>query len=144
MSDSDAIFINQKLSIPVSELTFRYSTSSGPGGQHANRAATRVTLLFNVAQSPSLPDDIRARLLTRLATRLDKEGVLQIQAQDSRSQHRNRETAVSRFQTLLASALIKRKKRRPTKPSRAAKERRLNDKKKQSQKKQGRRQQRWD
>ena len=144
MSDSDAIFINQKLSIPSSELTFRYSTSSGPGGQHANRAATRVTLLFDVAQSLSLPDDIRARLLTRLATRLDKEGVLQIQVQDSRSQHRNRETAVSRFQTLLASALIKRKKRRPTKPSRAAKERRLNDKKKQSQKKQGRRQQRWD
>lgn len=141
--DSDAIYINHQLSIPVSELQFRYSTSSGPGGQHANRAATRVTLVFDVAHSPALPDDVRRLLLRRLVTRLDKQGVLQVQVQDSRSQHRNRETAVSRFQALLVAALIKPKKRRPTKPSRAAKERRLTNKKKQGQKKRDRRQ-RWD
>jgi ribosome-associated protein len=98
-----------------------------------------VTLLFDVAGSPSLAEGLRERLLRGLAGRLDKEGVLQIHVQDSRSQWRNRETAVSRFQALLASALIKPKKRRSSKPSQAAKERRLEEKKKQGRKKQERR-----
>jgi ribosome-associated protein len=138
--NDDSIIINSQISIPASELQFRFSTSSGPGGQHANRSATRVTLLFDVAQSPSLDEATRARLLKKLAPRLDKEGVLHIDVQDSRSQHRNRETAVLRFQLILANALKRTPKRRKTKPNRAAIERRLAEKKKRSQRKQERRQ----
>jgi ribosome-associated protein len=141
--NEDMIIINEQVRIPAAELQFRFSTSSGPGGQHANRSATRVTLLFDVVQSPSLDESTRARLLQKLAARLDKEGVLHIDVQESRSQYRNRETAVLRFQLILANALKKPKKRRKTKPSRAATERRLAQKKQRSQRKQERRQ-RWD
>ncbi|MCZ7673032.1 MAG: aminoacyl-tRNA hydrolase [Chloroflexi bacterium] len=93
----DEIVINEKVRIPLSELQYRFSTSSGPGGQHTNKAATRVTLLFDVAQSPSLDDETRRILLKRLTAYLDKEGVLQLHVQDSRSQHQNREIANGRF-----------------------------------------------
>ncbi|MFQ5419612.1 MAG: alternative ribosome rescue aminoacyl-tRNA hydrolase ArfB [Anaerolineae bacterium] len=135
---SDDIVINQHLTIPADELEFRFSTSSGPGGQHANRSATRVTLLFDVAGSPSLDEKTRRRLLKKLASRLDKQGVLRLDVQDSRSQHRNRETAVARFQALLAAALTKRKKRKPTKPSKTAVEKRLAKKRQRKEKKQAR------
>jgi ribosome-associated protein len=141
--NEDMIIINEQVRIPAAELQFRFSTSSGPGGQHANRSATRVTLLFDVAQSPSLDESTRAHLLQKLASRLDKEGVLHIDVQESRSQYRNRETAVLRFQLIMANALTKPKKRRKTKPNRAAVERRLTKKKQRSQRKQERRQ-RWD
>ncbi|MEZ4646708.1 MAG: alternative ribosome rescue aminoacyl-tRNA hydrolase ArfB [Chloroflexota bacterium] len=138
--DENVIVINQYVRIPLAELQFRFSTSSGPGGQHVNRSATRVTLLFDVRNSPGLPEDIRTRLLTKLEGRLDKDGVLHIDVQESRSQWQNRETAVLRFQTILANALKTPKKRRPTKPSHAAIEKRLQTKKQQSRKKQERRQ----
>ena len=143
MNDDSLIIINEQVSIPTAELQFRFSTSSGPGGQHANRSATRVTLFFDVANSPSLDEAIRARLLQKLAPRLDKEGVLHIDVQESRSQHRNRATAVLRFQLILTNALKKPKKRRKTKPNRAAIERRLVEKKQRGQRKQERRQ-RWE
>lgn len=133
--DENVIVVNTKLAIPLSELEFRFSTSSGPGGQHANRAATRVTLLFDVVNSPSLDDQMRDTLLDKLDGRLDKEGVLQLSVQDSRSQHRNRETAVSRFQQLLAEALVPEKVRKKKKKPRAAIEKRLSDKKRQGEKK---------
>ncbi|MCA9946949.1 MAG: aminoacyl-tRNA hydrolase, partial [Anaerolineales bacterium] len=107
--------INEAVQIPLAELSFRFSTSSGPGGQHVNKSATKVTLLFDVANSSSLTEEVRERLLKRLANRIDKEGVLQLQVQSSRSQYRNRDTAVSLFQQLLADALKKQKKRRRTK-----------------------------
>jgi ribosome-associated protein len=138
MDDERLIPINDTVQIPVAELSFRFSTSSGPGGQHVNKSATRVTLLFDVANSPSLPDEVRQRLLTKLANRMDKEGVLQLHVQSSRSQHRNRDTAVSLFQQLLADALKKQKKRRRTKPSAAAQEKRLAEKKKHGERKQER------
>lgn len=141
--DENIVEINEQLSIPLDELTFRFSTSSGPGGQHANRAATRVTLLFDVAQSPSLDEAARQTLLEKLASRLDKDGILQLHVQDSRSQHRNRETAVARFQELLAEALIPPKPRKKKKKPRAAIEKRLAEKKKQSEKKKER-SKRWD
>ena len=143
MNDDSLIFINEQVSIPLSELRFRFSTSGGPGGQHANRSATRVTLLFDVAQSPSLGETVRARLLDKLAPRLDKDGALQIDVQDSRSQYRNRETAVLRFQLILANALKRPKRRRKSKPSHAAIEKRLANKKKRGRRKQERRQN-WD
>ncbi|WP_420629562.1 alternative ribosome rescue aminoacyl-tRNA hydrolase ArfB [Candidatus Leptofilum sp.] len=134
--------VNAEVQIPLAELRFRFSNSSGPGGQHVNKSATRVTLLFNVANSPSLPEEVRERLLRRLANRIDKEGVLQLNVQSSRSQHRNRDTAVSLFQQLLADALKKKKKRRRTKPSKAAVEKRLAEKKKRSERKRDR-SQKW-
>jgi ribosome-associated protein len=138
MDDEKVIRINDEVAIPLAELNFRFMTSSGPGGQHANRSATRAVLLFDVAQSPSLAEEVRARLLQKLATRLDKEGVLQIQAQETRSQMQNRELAIARFQALLADALKIHKKRRKTKPSQAAKEARLAQKKKHGKRKQDR------
>ena len=135
MNDDRMIPINASLQIPVAELSFRFSTSSGPGGQHVNKSATKVTLLFDVAHSPSLPEEVKARLLKKLVNRLDKEGVLQLQVQSSRSQHRNREAAVSLFQQLLAEALKKQKKRRRTRPSAAANEKRLTEKKKRGERK---------
>ncbi len=130
--------INEAVQIPIAELNFRFSTSSGPGGQHVNKTATRVTLLFDVANSPSLPDEVRQRLLIKLANRIDKEGMLQLHVQSSRSQHRNRDTAVALFQQILADALKAEKKRRRTKPSAAAQEKRLDEKKKRSERKQQR------
>lgn len=141
--DDTVIIINERVRIPAAELQFRFSTSSGPGGQHANRSATRVTLLYDVARSPSLDEASRARLLEKLAHRLDKDGVLHIDVQDSRSQHHNRETAVLRFQLILANALQRPKRRRRTKPNQAAIEARLAEKKRRSRRKQERRQQ-WD
>lgn len=142
MDNERLIPVNAEVQIPVTELRFRFSTSSGPGGQHVNKSATRATLLFDVAHSPSLADGVRERLLKRLAHRIDKEGMLQLHVQSSRSQHRNREAAVSLFQQLLADALKKKKKRRKTKPSKTAVEKRLTEKKQRSQRKRDR-SQRW-
>jgi ribosome-associated protein len=136
--DNSEIPIKRGLTIPASEITFRFSTSSGPGGQHANKSETRVTLVFDVARSLSLTEAQRALVRQRLGSRLDSAGVLQISVQDSRSQHKNRETAVARFQSLLAAALAPRKKRYKTRPSRAANEKRLRAKKLRSQRKQDR------
>ncbi|MCB8945925.1 MAG: aminoacyl-tRNA hydrolase [Ardenticatenaceae bacterium] len=138
MDDENLICINDEVAIPLAELNFRFTTSSGPGGQHANRSATRAVLMFDVAQSPNLAEEVRARLLMKLATRLDKEGVLQIQVQDSRSQVQNRELAIIRFREMLAEALKVRKRRRKTKPSKAAQEARLAAKKRQGERKQDR------
>lgn len=137
---ADEIIINESLSIPTSELEFRFSTSSGPGGQHVNKSETRVTLIFDVRHSPSLDEANRARLTARLAKRLDKKGILRLSVQELRSQKKNRSLAISRFQTLLAEALKVRKKRRKTRPGRGATERRLAAKRARSQRKKERRQ----
>lgn len=128
MSEED-LFINDKLTIPAWELTFSFSPSGGPGGQHANRAATRATLIFDVDNSPSLNEQQRRRIQKRLRSRIDQDGLLQVSAQDTRSQHQNRDLARERFQELLQKALKRRKRRRKTRPSRAANERRLEEKK---------------
>jgi ribosome-associated protein len=119
------IQITDTISIPLSELLFRFSRSSGPGGQHVNKADTRVELLFDVANSPSLTDDQRRLVMRRLPTRIDGKGVLHVVAQQTRSQQQNRDLAIERFKELLANALKPRKRRKKTKPSQEAKERRL-------------------
>ena len=112
-----------RLLIPAAELTWRYDTPGGPGGQHANRAATRVELRWDVAASPSLDDGDRARLVAALGPSVV------VTAADSRSQARNRELAVERLRTLVGEALRPVRPRRKTKPSRGAKTRRLDAKK---------------
>lgn len=141
--DTDLVIINESLAVPESELQFRFSTGSGPGGQHVNKTATRVTLLFDVASSPSLDEETRVRLLDRLASRLDRRGLLHIDVQESRSQWQNRMTAVARFQKVMAEALVEQPERRPTRPTRRSREDRLEEKRRRSDVKRDRRQ-RWD
>ena len=136
--DDDLLVINDHLSIPPAELSFRFSRSSGPGGQHVQKSSTRVELLFDVASSPSLTEPQRARVLERLAGYIDSAGVLHLVAQSERSQLRNREEVVARFQTLMRQALKRRKRRKPTRPTAASKERRLREKRRRSEIKQQR------
>jgi ribosome-associated protein len=125
--------ITSSLAIPVSELQIRFSPSGGPGGQHANKVSTRVELRFDVAGSPSLGPRQRARLLERLGPEI------RLVADDERSQLRNRQAAVERFRERIADALHIEKTRRPTRPSRGAKERRLAAKRRLSERKRNRR-----
>lgn len=108
--------------IPESELEERFDTSGGPGGQHANRNETAVTLRLNIDES-SLPDELRAKLTRRIGSSVE------VTAADTRSQWRNREIARERLEAKLERALVEPKPRRKTKPSKAARERRLDEKK---------------
>lgn len=114
--------------VPLDELKFRFSRSSGPGGQHVNRSATQVELLFDVARSPSLTEEQRALVLRRLRGYIDADGVLHLVSSSTRSQLRNREEVVRRFAQMMERALRVPKPRRPTRPSVAARERRLAEK----------------
>ena len=125
-------------SIPETELEFSASRSSGPGGQHANKVSSRMTLRWDVRNSPSIDDAQRARIEERLATRVTRDGVLVMHAQKHRSQSANRELLLERFAEVLETAFVRRKPRRRTRPSRASKERRLRDKKRRAEVKQGR------
>lgn len=121
------------IEIPATELAWRFSRSSGPGGQSVNTADSRVELSFDVRRSAALPEQVRDRLSQRLAHRL-VDGVLTIAASEYRSQHRNREAARARLVDLLTEASAPPPpKRRPTRPSRGAKERRLAGKKRRGQ-----------
>ena len=123
------IEINRQLSIPLRELSFSFSRSSGPGGQNVNKVNSRVTLWFDLESSPSLTDFQKARIRRKLAGRINNEGKLWVTAKELRSQHGNRELAIKRFAELLAAALIKRPARKKTKATRAAREKRLRSKK---------------
>jgi ribosome-associated protein len=127
--------IDDTLAIPDEEVTFATSRSGGPGGQNVNKLETRVTLRFDLAGSPSLSEEQKARLRERLATRITKDGVLQVSSQKHRSQGANRDAAVERFAELLRENLREEPPRKKTRPSRAAKARRLDEKRRQSQRK---------
>jgi ribosome-associated protein len=131
--------VNPALLLPLSELDYRASRSGGPGGQHVNTSSTRIEVWWDIGGSPTLTEDQRARLMTRLATRLDAEGRLRVVASASRSQLRNREAATERLRDLVASALKVAKPRKRTKPSRAAKAARLEAKRRRSATKRDRR-----
>ena len=137
--DENTVQISNKLSIPLAELRFRYSRSSGPGGQHVQKSSTRVELRFDVSGSPSLSDTQRKKILKRLAGYVDSAGVLHLVSQSERSQRRNREEVIARFQTLMRQALKKRKHRKASQPTAESKERRLKEKKQHSQTKKLRR-----
>jgi ribosome-associated protein len=130
---SDPLYVNEHVEIPGAELIVRTSRSSGAGGQHANTTDSRVEVGFDIAGSPSLPEWARSRLLERLGPRVSAV------AQDERSQLRNREIARSRLAERLRAALDRPSPRRPTRPGRASRERRLESKRRQSQRKQERR-----
>lgn len=115
--------------IPEHELEYQVSRSGGPGGQHVNKASTRVEVWWDVAASTSLADEQKARLLSKLATKLDNTGRLRVVSGASRSQLQNRKEVTARLERLVNAALVVPKARKRTKPSRAARERRLADKK---------------
>lgn len=121
--------VNTQLTIPDEELSFEFSRSGGPGGQNVNKVSTKATLLFDVADSPSLTDEQRSRIMNRLRTRITKAGVLRVTSQRHRTQRANREAAVERFAELLREALRPRRPRRKTRVPRDVKERRLQEKK---------------
>jgi len=130
-----SIEITPDLAIPQAELELRFSRSGGPGGQNVNRTSTRVELLFDVAGSPSLSEHQRALILSRLQGYIDREGILHLFSQATRSQWQNRQEVMERFRELLAGALRVRRPRRATRPSRAARERCLQKKRQRAERK---------
>ena len=114
--------------IAEDELRFTYSRSSGPGGQNVNRVETRVTLLFDVFGSPSLSEGQKRRIASRLATRINKEGILRVVSQRHRTREANRRAARERFEELLTEALRRKPPRRKSRVPRAARRRRLEGK----------------
>lgn len=134
-TENGALAVNRTLSIPRAELTVRASRSGGPGGQHVNTSSTRVELVWNVSESPTLFDDQRALLVNALRTRLSEAGELRVVASDTRSQLRNRALAEKRLAEVIRRALVVKKPRKKTKPTRSAVERRLAAKKLRSKRK---------
>jgi ribosome-associated protein len=130
---AEDLVVNRELSIPLSEIELRASRSSGPGGQHANVTASRIEAVFDVESSSVLDESQRRRLRAKLGPRVTAV------AQDARSQARNRSLALERRRSRLAEALRVPKRRRPTRPSRAAKERRLEQKRRRGELKRQRR-----
>ena len=125
--------------IPSEELSARATRSSGAGGQHVNKTSSRVQLSWNVKESAALTDEQRTRLLRKLSSRISSDGVLTVAVSDTRSQHRNREIAYSRLAEVVRGALTVPKRRKATRPTKAAREKRLDAKRLQSLKKRQRR-----
>jgi ribosome-associated protein len=125
------IQVTPSIAIDESELEEQFVRASGHGGQNVNKVSTAVELRFNVATS-SLPDDVKARLLSLAGKRVNAEGVLLIDSREHRTQGMNREAARARLIALLQTAARRPKRRRPTRPSRASKEERLESKKRRS------------
>ena len=135
----ETLYVSPSLSIPLSELRFKFHRSSGPGGQNVNKLNTAVELQFDFVHSAVLSDEQRQRIAEKLATRLNSAGVLSIQSERFRTQGRNRADCLSKLAALLAEALKTHPKRTKTKPSRAAQARRLDSKRRHSEKKKSRR-----
>jgi ribosome-associated protein len=130
---AEELRIDDRLSIPLAEIELRASRSSGPGGQHANVTASRVEAVFDVERSAALDDAQRAQLIERAGS------LVTAVAQDARGQARNRDLALQRLGEKIAAALRVPRRRRPTKPTRAARQRRLEQKRIASERKQARR-----
>ena len=133
------LIVDDKLQIPLTELSFTFSRSGGPGGQNVNKVASKATLRFSVAKSPSLPLAVRQRFEQRYASRLTVAGEILITSQRYRDQGRNIADCLEKLRQMLAQVVRPPKARRPTKPSKASRQRRLPGKRKHSEKKTQRR-----
>lgn len=127
--------VTRTIRIPDDELSFTFVRSSGPGGQHVNKVATAVQLRFDAAGSPSLPDDVRARLRRQAGRKMTDEGMVVIDARRFRTRERNRQDALERLSALIRQAAVKPRSRRKTKPTLASRRRRLSNKHKRGEKK---------
>ncbi len=131
--------ITSKIQIPENELVEQFVRSSGPGGQNVNKVSTAVQLRFDIADSASIPKDVKQRLMRLAGKRMTEEGVLVIEARRYRSQEKNRQDARERLADLIRRSLHKPPRRKATRPSSAARQRRLDSKKKRGQIKRSRR-----
>lgn len=129
---SDTIPVNATIAIPRAELVYRASRSGGAGGQHVNTSSTRIEVLWPFEQSSMLTDDDKTRLRTRLAARIDADGLLRVVADNRRSQLQNRFAAEERLAELVRNAMHVPKARKKTRPTKASKEARISDKKRRS------------
>jgi len=139
MAKEGLLAVTDSVAIPRAELQYRASRAGGAGGQHVNTSSTRIELLWNLTSTQALDDDARARVATKLASRLDGEGNLRVVSSARRSQAQNREAAEERLAELVRGALVVPRRRKPTKPTRASKEARLGAKKKRAETKRQRR-----
>jgi ribosome-associated protein len=130
-----ALRINARISIARSELRFTFVRSSGPGGQNVNKVASKAVLRWDAASSPSIPDDVRARLLVRAARQINDRGELVLTSQRYRDQGRNIEDCLGKLRNLIALVAKPPRKRKKTKPSKASREARLSEKRAASEKK---------
>lgn len=130
MQNSNSLPILSRLAIPFSEINFRFSRASGAGGQHVNTTSTRVTLVWNIASSNALSDQQKQTLVQKLANRISQDGDFLLHSDRFRSQVRNREDCLARFQESLQRALTPKKKRVATKPTKGSVEKRLQSKRK--------------
>jgi ribosome-associated protein len=138
------ISVVQGLSIPEDELTFTASRSGGPGGQNVNKVSSKVMLAFDVDASVSLSEEQKAKIRAKLGTRINKDGILQITSQKTRSQELNRADVTQRFSELLRRALTPQRARIKTRVPSEAKHRRLDEKRKQALTKKARSKKGWD
>ncbi len=120
--------INRRLKIPESEVQYRFTRSSGPGGQNVNKVATRVELIFDLVHSPTLDEITRDRLLKKLAGMVDRDGRLHLASQESRSQWKNRVDVTAKFVALLRKALVPQQRRVATGPTSASRQERAKQK----------------
>lgn len=137
--EPQAIEVAPGVRIPVGEVELRGITGGGPGGQHVNRSATRVSLRWNVATTRALRDEQRTRVMQKLGSRIDADGSLRIVAGEYRSQLQNRRAAIERLVSIVSRALVVQAPRKATKPTRGSVLRRLDEKRARSERKQGRR-----
>ncbi|QDH80069.1 aminoacyl-tRNA hydrolase [Echinicola soli] len=121
------------------EVTFKTAKSGGPGGQNVNKVNTKVQLVFDVRSSQILTEDEKDKVLGHLATKLNADGHIQVVVQESRSQRQNKALALQKFSLLISKVFVRKKKRKPTKPTKAAVKKRLENKKRKGEKKQWRR-----
>lgn len=120
--------VNARIQIPLTEFQFSFARSGGPGGQNVNKVSSKAIMTWDVENSPSIPGDVRSRFMARYGKRITKEGMLQITSQRYRDQARNIEDCQNKLAELILAIAEPPVKRKPTAPSRGAKQRRLNDK----------------
>ena len=130
--ENDELVVSPSILIPLSEIEIAFTRSSGPGGQHVNKTSTRAEITFDLKNSPSIPEQDRVWLLSRLATKLDSDGRIHIAAQEYRSPLRNKQKAIERLEAMLQEAIKRPKKRKKSKPTKSSVEARLKSKKKAS------------
>jgi ribosome-associated protein len=136
---TDALRITDSVSIPRSELVVRATRAGGPGGQHVNRSATRIEIVWDVARSQALSDEQRTRVMEKLRSRVSDEGLVRVVASDSRSQRQNRDRAEAKLADLVRRSLAVPKARKRSRTPRSAVEARLNEKRRTSERKRERR-----
>ncbi len=139
MSQAEFLDVNESLRVPLAELVFQFSRSSGPGGQNVNKVNSRVQMRWNLEMTQSLPEEVLSRLKSRQRRRINQAGELMLTSQRYRDQSRNIDDCLAKLRELLAEASARPTPRRPTRPTSGARRRRLAGKRERAERKQARR-----